>query len=96
MESDSEAMMAAMGLPSGFDTTKAAAPETAAPADEAEPDDAVNLGAVMHTANAEDFHDGVGSKLVQFAFDAFPQLQWSKNKFRGEAHLGRSATACWG
>ena len=81
-----------MGLPTGFETTHGEADEKAAAAQAvAEPDlsDGVNVGPVIHQANAEDFHDGVGSKLVQFAFDAFPQLKWSKNKFRGEAHLGR-------
>jgi hypothetical protein len=91
---DSAAAMAAMGLPTGFDTTHVDSTQTVAmpreeEEEEEEAEEGVNVGPVLHTANAEDFHDGVGAKLVQFAFDAFPQMKWSKNKFRGEAHLGR-------
>lgn len=78
-----------MGLPTGFDSTHGAAADDDSAAGTAPEADGVNVGPVLHTANAEDFHDGVGAKLVQFAFDAFPQMKWSKNKFRGEAHLGR-------
>ena len=77
-----------MGLPTGFESTHGDAADDSAPGTAPE-EDGVNVGPVLHTANAEDFHDGVGAKLVQFAFDAFPQMKWSKNKFRGEAHLGR-------
>ena len=38
---------------------------------------------VLHTAGADDMHDGVGSKLPAFATDAFPAMGWSKNKARG-------------